>query len=346
MKIVHVIWAFGVGGSESMLLDIVNEQSKTHDIHLVVINNIIDNNLRNNISKKVKCHFLNRPPGSLNPVYMLHFNLVLLKIKPDIVHCHEQNLVEIFYFKFLLKTKLYLTVHNTNIPPQNFRKYNKLFAISNAVKQDIFKNSNLYADIIPNGIPIEKITTKNSSDFKIFKIIQVGRLDIGQKGQDISIKALSILKKKYKINHISIDFIGEGESKEYLIELTKKLGMMDHCIFLGKKSREFIYQNLKNYNLLIQPSRFEGFGLTVAEGMAAKIPVLVSNIEGPMEIINNGELGYHFKSNDCEDCAETLIKILKDFNDDTFKNKIDHGFKYIKKRFNIQNTAIEYLKNY
>lgn len=60
---------------------------------------------------------------------------------------------------------------------------------------------------------------------------------------------------------------------------------MNACI---KKNQEWIYHNLCNFDLFIQPSRFEGFGLTVAEAIAAKVTVLVSNIQGPMEIIDDG----------------------------------------------------------
>lgn len=65
----------------------------------------------------------------------------------------------------------------------------------------------------------------------------------------------------------------------------------DHVIFEGLKEQAWIYENLCRYDLFIQPSRYEGFGLTVAEAISAKVPVLVSNIEGPLEIIDGGRLG-------------------------------------------------------
>ncbi len=43
--------------------------------------------------------------------------------------------------------------------------------------------------------------------------------------------------------------------------------------------------------------------------MLAKIPVLVSNIEGPLEIIENGKYGFYFKSGDVEDLTHKILKI-------------------------------------
>ena len=55
-----------------------------------------------------------------------------------------------------------------------------------------------------------------------------------------------------------------------------ELNLEKHVRFLGNQSREYVYSHLKDYDLFVQPSRFEGFGLTVAEAMAACVPVLVT----------------------------------------------------------------------
>ena len=346
MKIAHVIWALGVGGAESMLVDIINEQSKTEDVHLIIVNNIIDKNLFKNISDRVHCYFINRPPGNRNLFYILKFNLILLKINPDIIHCHNEDLSKISYFKKIIKPETCLTVHSLNVFSENFKKFDKIFAISDTVKADIFNNSGIIAKTIFNGIKADHIKIKQEYSFKIFKIIQLGRLNKNLKGQDILLKALSVLINKYSIKNISVDFIGEGESKTFLLEMAEKLKIKKYCHFTGSQDRADIYNNLKNYNLLVQPSLYEGFGLTVAEAMAAKVPVLTSDIEGPMEIINNGEFGYYFKSEDSLACAQKILEIMRNYGSEDFFYKINNGYDYIKHKFNIRNTAKDYIKNY
>ena len=57
--------------------------------------------------------------------------------------------------------------------------------------------------------------------------------------------------------------------------------------------------------------RYEGFGLTVAEAMAANLPVLISDEGGSYEIIGKGKYGYAFKMEDMDGCAKQIEYIIK-----------------------------------
>jgi hypothetical protein len=88
MKILHLIWAFTVGGEESMLVDILNEQSKTEEVHLMIVNQLESSSLVATISKNVKIHRIRRKPRSRNILDLIHCNLKILKLHPDVIHCH------------------------------------------------------------------------------------------------------------------------------------------------------------------------------------------------------------------------------------------------------------------
>lgn len=328
-----------------MLVDIINEQSKVHYVELCIINDTFNVDLINTIDSKVRVYYLNRKPGSRNPISIFKFNYYILKLNPEVVHFHNQNAINLLKFKNKLKT--YLTVHDTNIPVLNFKKYDKLFAISNVVKNDILARSNTFSKVIYNGISFKKIK-KNTSfkPFTTFKIVQISRLAHTKKGQEVLIKAIEILVNRFNIKNLHIDFIGTGESLAFLKELVNSLGIVKHVDFIGDKSRSFIYKELKNYQLLVQPSYYEGFGLTVVEAMAAKIPLLVSNIEGPMEIIDNGNYGYYFNAGNEEDCAIKIIKIINEFSESKNTEKLNNAYNYAFSNFNIKTTAQNYLDNY
>ena len=49
MKILHIIFSFNIGGSETMLVDIINKQVQKHEVTLCVINNLYDEKLLNTI---------------------------------------------------------------------------------------------------------------------------------------------------------------------------------------------------------------------------------------------------------------------------------------------------------
>lgn len=345
MKIVHIIFSLNTGGSETMLVDIINEQSKIHKVELLIVNNIVNDILIQNINKVVKIHYLSRKPGGRNPLPVFRFNCKVFKINPTVIHFHNHKGINLL--KYRTKAITCLTVHSLNVPIDNLIKYGKLFSISNAVQEDLLTRGGIKSTKVYNGIRFEDIEINcNSAKIERLKIIQVSRLDHENKGQHILLKAISILVKEKGIDDLQLDLIGEGNSIEYLKSLVKELNIENHVIFLGIKTRKFIYKELKNYQLLVQPSLFEGFGLTVVEGMAAKIPVLVSDNDGPMEIIDNGKYGFHFKTADVNSCAKKIYEIINDYHSEKIKNKTDEAYDYAKENFNIQKTSLKYINNY
>lgn len=341
MKILHAIFCLNTGGAETMLVDIVNEQCKNNNVFLVIINNKYSEELLSCIDKKVRVYKIQRPEGGRNPLKILNLNYFVLKINPDVIHCHNANIAKLLLCR---RKRLFLTVHDTMQSIKYYELYRKIFAISNAVKEYINKSKCFYnVKVIPNGININSVISKNNPLGYIFRIVQVGRLYTKYKGQDILLKSVSILVKK-GIKNISVDFIGEGDSKEYLQNLAKELSIAEYVNFLGLKDREYIYSHLQEYDLLVQPSIYEGFGLTVAEAMAAKVPVLVSNIEGPMEIIASGKYGSYFNVSDYNECALKIEEIQEHYPQ--YLEIAQIGYTYVSGKYSIQETAKKYLIEY
>ncbi|GAB6282464.1 MAG: hypothetical protein STSR0008_12100 [Ignavibacterium sp.] len=73
--------------------------------------------------------------------------------------------------------------------------------------------------------------------------------------------------------------------------------------------------------------------------MAAKLPVLVSDIDGPMEIIKNGKYGSYFEVGDHNDLANKLLEIKNKYNANCFDKKNNEIYDYIKNNFDIKLTA-------
>ena len=99
----------------------------------------------------------------------------------------------------------------------------------------------------------------------------------------------------------------------------------------------------EKYDLFIQSSRDEGFGLTIAEAMAAKVPVLVSNIPGPMEVIDNGRLGMSFENENPADCAEKIKQFILNGRNET---QVEDAYQYVKSHYDVSVTAQKYLEVY
>ena len=344
MKIVHLIYSFEIGGAESMLVDILNEQCKFEDITLLIINDRINESLIRKIDSSVAIVRINRISSGKNPIPVIKLNWILLKINPDIIHSHDPNGIKVLA-PFFRKCTI-LTIHDTNIESTCLEKYKKKFAISKSVQEDVARRYHVESTLILNGIPVSKIISyrKESDQSGLFRIVQVGRLEHLKKGQHLLIEALNKLINKHKITDLHLDIIGQGSSMILLKDLANQLNLNDFVCFLGEKDREYIYENLHTYDLLVQPSIYEGFGLTVAEAMAAKVPTLVSDIDGPMEIIGNGEYGFYFKSGDIENLTGEIMKIKTDWED--AKKLSDKAYDHTIEKFSIEQTAKNYLLSY
>ena len=163
-------------------------------------------------------------------------------------------------------------------------------------------------------------------------------------------EALAEIKRNNPSNiNFKMHLIGDGADREMLWEMSGSLGIDDVVVFEGNKSREWIYENLCNFDLFVQPSRYEGFGLTVAEAMVAGVPVLSSNIEGPVEIMTafeHGEkrlLGNTFESENSEDLAKKILLFVQQGRNEEL---VELGRLHVLQNYNVRQTALQYLEEY
>ena len=147
------------------------------------------------------------------------------------------------------------------IPSKN--KYARVIAaISNAIDKDLIDKGLKNTSLICNGIKTNEIEIKNTFN-SIIQIVCIGRLNHTIKGQDILLRAFSLLKLQKNIGSIKLNFIGEGSSENYLKKLTQELNLENDVIFHGSKSRTELYNMIKDFDILVELSIHEGFGLTV-----------------------------------------------------------------------------------
>lgn len=342
MKIAHLIFSLRTGGAENMLIDIINEQVTCAEVSLYVINNEVHEHIKNRIDSKVIVKYIDRREGSKNPLPVLLLNYSLMLARYDILHCHNHNLLKLLHPLFYRKTVL--TVHDIGLFSPYYKNFNRIFAISEAVKADLFSRQNINAITVNNGVSPSLIAQKENGRGSVFKILQVSRLDHRKKGQHVVLEAIQILKQQ-GINNIEVYFIGTGDSYNLLNSMVEDLNLGSLVHFLGIRDRAYIYENLKQYDLLVQPSFFEGFGLTIVEAMFAKVPCLVSNIDGPIQIIEDGKYGYHFRVGDSQDLSNKIYAIMHTAEPE-LRSLANAAYKHASEKFHVAGTAQSYLKNY
>lgn len=345
MRIVHVTYGFGMGGIETMLVNISNEQTAAgHDVHIIVINDIVEQSLIGRLDADVTLHLLGRPRGSRNPFYIFRLNSRMLSVRPDVIHLHYSSISR-YIFPPHLRRRLCVTLHDLCRPANivALGRSGPVFAISDMVREDIASKTGIIADTVCNGINMRSVTRRPAGQKPSdpFRIVQVSRLHHEKKGQDVLIPAVASLIAEGRRVHLTL--IGEGESRSYLEKLVKDCGIKGSVEFTGNRTQEYVLSHLADYDLFVQPSRFDGFGLTVAEAMAAGVPVLVSDNNAPMEVIGYGSCGFHFRGGDYEDCARKIAEIMDNYPDRQF---MDAAVARVDSLYNVRRTARRYLELY
>ena len=360
MKICHILFSLKSGGTENIVVDIINEQSNIHSLSLIIIDDIIDTSLQSRISDSVNVIYISRKKSYILQLFAI-FKLwvILFFINPKVIHCHNIKCGQIIPF---WKKISYLTLHSNRIPfisssgelifkspdRKSLIRYKKIFVVSETVGKTIQKFSNLESVLIYNGVKLENFKPILSirMDYKQIRLVQIGRLVHSVKGQHLLIQAVDLIRKRHSDMNIILDFIGDGPSINYLKVLVEKSGLQDIINFKLLKSRKWIECHLNDYDILIQPSIFEGFGLTVVEALGIGMPALVSKIDGPLEIIKDNPLGFQFEKGNVADLADKIVLIINNLRLGNIDSIRSYGRDLCVQRFSIRTTVENYLSNY
>ena len=341
MRTLHLVTSLKMGGLENMVLNLANT-SKFHT-EVCIINDQVDEDLFSKI--KVSTYRINRKESSRSLFSILQLFIFMYRKKYEIVHVHNfaSAKIAVFFKKFFHKNlKIIYTIHDSGDNIFVSKGIDKYVSISKSgiekVKQVVMTDN---VEVIRNGIDTfefhcEKLREPRKSNFIVGML---SRIDIKQKGHDILFEAIRMLQNK---NIITLKVGGDFTlQKEFMEEIIDGNDLKEHTKLMG-----YINNPVKFYqeiDLLVLPSREEGFGLVIAEALMAGVPVIVSDLIGPMEIINHGEYGLYFKSENPQDLSIKIEEIIKNYPDKDHRRAAQI---WIEREFNFNTTIKNYEKLY
>ena len=160
--------------------------------------------------------------------------------------------------------------------------------------------------------------------------VSIGRFT-KQKNYTFLLKGLNEFYKNKDANFLFL-IVGEGEEKNELNNFIIKNSLSGFIKILNYKNN--IFPLLKNAKALISTSLYEDPGFTLIEAGYLNIPVISSDCpNGPKEILDNGNNGYIFESENLTSFKSILSKFLSENKDDQRLKKI--RLKKFVKKFTI-----------
>lgn len=187
------------------------------------------------------------------------------------------------------------------------------------LKEKVMVVENITSPNFIKNMSEEELVLKDVKN-KDFILVSVGRLSY-VKGFDLAIEALKQLHDK-GLNNIKWYIIGYGGYEKELKDLISKHKLMDSFILLGKKTNPYPY--MKNCDLYVQPSRYEGKAVTVTEAKILGKPILITNYPTASSQIENGVEGAI-----CDLSVSGLAKGIEEFyHNQSLKNTIVNNIKH------------------
>ncbi len=133
------------------------------------------------------------------------------------------------------------------------------------------------------------------------------------KGLDYLMIGLAKFKEKHPTRNFKLLVVGKSDSRKY-ISLAEKTGIQHNVVYTGAIPHDQIARLYIASDIFSMLSRFDTFGLTVLEAMAASLPVIISRNVGAKDIVKQGANGFVIDNpEDAEQVADAL-ELLSDKN--------------------------------
>ena len=256
---------------------------------------------------------------------------ILREHNVDILHCNSHK--PSFYGALagtFAKTPVVLShVHGLNRTRNRkrrlanfflFKRIHRIIAIAEKVKEDILMNNwRLSAEkvhVLENSVDYGRFSNPSTSRLEARKILglsahalvfgTVGRL-APTKGQSYLIKAFAEVKQELPESVLLL--AGAGRLEDTLKAEASRTGFGKSIHFLGRRTD--IPQILKALDVFVLPSVAEGFGLALAEAMAAGVPCIATQVGGIPEILPNRDVGRLVPARDANALAAAMIDLAQ-----------------------------------
>ena len=194
-----------------------------------------------------------------------------------------------------------------------YKNYQHIYIVSEAAKKifdGMFPQFRDKTEVRYNVVAKEQILqmadegNSFTDGFEGIRILTVGRIS-NEKGQRLAIKALSLLRAKG--HNVRWYFVGEGKDLEYCKRLVTELNVSDDAVFLGLQTNPYGY--MRDCDIYVQPSRHEGYCITLAEALCFDHPIVATDFTGAQEQLKD-RMDSIITSYFVEDLADGVEKVL------------------------------------
>ncbi|WP_413295530.1 glycosyltransferase [Synechococcus sp. MIT S9452] len=244
-----------------------------------------------------------------------------------------------------------------NPPPiwtgSSFQKFKFLVQLGRPFTSKLICCSDYLYDLTIRDFQVsafEATTIYNSCDLEAFvspkprspipatppRVVMTARLEV-HKDQPTLIRAASILKSQG--TPVEVWLIGEGSRRPELEQLINQLELNDYVKLLG--SRRDVADLLSQCDVFaFQALKDEGFGIALAEAMAAKVPIVATDVGACREVLLGNTCGLLVKERDPSAMAKGILHVLS--NKTETQQRVKAAYERAISKFSVPESAVSY----
>lgn len=214
---------------------------------------------------------------------------------------------------------------NKSFAKSNYKKFDRIFVVSEEAKKKLTKvvpsiapKTGLFLNIVSPKTIYEQAKKGQGfkDEFNGVRILTVGRL-AQEKGQDLAILACkTLINDDYDIKWYCL---GDGNMRREYEKLISYNNLEDKFIFLGADPNPYHY--IEQCDIYVQPSRYEGYCLTILEAKYFNKPIIATNVNGVREQIKDGETGIIVNINE----NEIYLALKRLINNKDLRHKLTYN---------------------
>ncbi|MFX1500556.1 MAG: glycosyltransferase family 4 protein [Promethearchaeota archaeon] len=262
---------------------------------------------------------------------------------PVILHGRGQDVNHWPYFR--IKSKILLLIAG--------KLNNMILTVCNSMKNDClrFKIPSKKITVIYNGIDSKQFNPVDKNFFSKSRTLEL--LHIGtfsrRKSQHLIIEACKLLKNKDINFHLTL--IGDGPQKEEIVNLINKYDLKSKVDLLGSIDHIILQNYMAKSDLMIFPSITEGLPNAVLEAMSMQLPVVLTRVDGHIEIAQKGG-SILIEKNSVDQIVDAILDYYNNPKNIELGGRVNRNFivnnfswdKHGKELFNIYNRIIKNKK--
>lgn len=281
------------------------------------------------------------------------------QIKPDLIHVHGTRAGSLgrlaaigFNLPVIYTEHLWTKQYALSNKLLNFIHYfanwfldiftNLNIAVSGAVKE-FLTSSGISHDkkikVIYNGIEPTKTEAKVMDHGEEILIGTVGTLNV-TKGVQFLIRALPQVLAEFP--QVKLEIVGEGPYRKKLEQLVARYKLSKQIKFKGFIAD--VEQEMAKWDVYVQPSLSESFGLAIIQAMSVGLPVVASRAGGIPEVVTDGQSGILVEPAKFKDIVLALLILCRD--PELARKMGRHGRQEVRARFDLNDSIKELEKTY